>query len=78
MQTYPKVYKGNIINDIMTITKKVISFTIDEDVKIKIKAYSKKENVNLSAMINKFLKRKLEKRVKKEVKKLWNQIWTHI
>jgi len=50
----------------MVIKKEVISFTIDLELKKYWKRVSRKENINLSAMVNKFLKKEKEKRMKKE------------
>jgi hypothetical protein len=50
----------------MVTNKETMSFTID----IKIKKYwqrvSRKENLNLSGLVNEFLKNKMEKRIKRE------------
>lgn len=50
----------------MVTTKRIISFTIDQDLFDYWKRISKKENLNLSGIVNKFLKKEKEKMVKKE------------
>lgn len=50
----------------MVINKETTSFTIDLGLKKYWKRVSKKDNLNLSGMINKFLQKEMEKRIRKE------------
>jgi hypothetical protein len=50
-------------------TKEVISFTVEKKLLKRWKKYAKKNSINSSQLVEKFLDRELKKRMKKEVKK---------